>query len=771
MSLIKFTLLLFIIAFAFKNQAQSVGLVLSGGGAKGFAHVGVIKALEENNIPIDYIAGTSIGAIVGGLYSIGFSPDEMKELLKSEEFLSWSYGYIDIEDEYYYMLKNEMPGWTEFSLKKENGIYKPELPTNIISPEQMDLRFIQFFEPAGSGVGYDFNKLMVPFFCVATDVHKNKPLVLNSGNLSTAIRASMTFPGYFKPIEIDSVLLFDGGMENNFPVDDMIERFNPDILIGSKVAYNPKKPDPNDLYRQLENVFMKNTNYKMPENGILIEPEVKDYGLLDFAKFDSLYLRGYEATIEKLDSIKQIISRKVTKEEVTEKRSIFKQNKKELVIENIYITGVNAQTVDYIMNNIKRNRQTITFNEFEQEYFKLLSDKLIQSIYPRLLFNEHSGFFDCYLDIQIKNEFTVSLGGNISSNLRNLGYAELDYIFQKKNVYNLTTNFMLGQFYNSFMGKFRMDFPPRNMNGNRVLTPFFIDISATNNSWDYFKVTSDWFVDSESPSQVKQKEVHFQSNFGRPINNRGLFYSGFAYGQTDDQYFHTNLIERSAIPDQTIFDYSTIHLTYEYSTLNFKEYATKGKYFKLQGRYVTGLESYNPGTTTEITNPQSYSNGHSWMHIHGDFQKYFETSKHFTFGFKTNILYSTKNEYNNSMSTLLSAYAFHPFPQSKLFLHKYFRANSYATAGIIPIVVINETLSLRTELFAFQPYQYIRINDYNTSFSKNFEAPSLAAMAAAVYQSPIGPLALTACYFMNEETSFYFQVNFGYILFNKRGIY
>lgn len=763
------TFIVFIIFLA-NTFAQSVGLVLSGGGAKGFAHIGVIQALEENNIPIDYIAGTSMGAIVGGLYAIGFSPEEMADLLKSEEFLQWSYGYIDIEQEYYYKLKNETPSWAEFSLKKEDGIYKPELPTNIISPEQMDLRFIQFFEPAGSGADYDFNNLMVPFFCIATDVHQNRPLILSSGNLSTAIRASMTFPGYFKPIEIDSVLLFDGGMENNFPSDIMVERFNPDILIGSKVASNPKKPDPNDLYKQLENVFMKNTNYKMPDNGILIEPAVKDFGLMDFTQFDSIYQKGYDAALQKIDTLKLVIKKRRNIEQVNNERLHFKQKNKKLVIENIYITGVDQGTVAYILNNIKRNREIITFEEFEKEYFKLLSDKLVQSIYPRMVFNKGSGYFDMYLDIKVKNELTIALGGNISSNLRNLGYAELDYIFQKKNVYNLTTNFMVGQFYNSLMGKFRMDFPPRNISRDRILAPFFIDISMANNLWNYFTITSDWFVDNESPTQVKQKESHFQSNFGRPVNTRGLFYTGFAYGQTSDRYFHSNLIQSSDEPDHTLFDYSSIHATYEYSTLNYKEYSNKGKFIGLQARYITGLESYKPGTTTGINNPLLYTTGHSWIRIHANYENYFKFSKIFTLGIKSDVHYSTKSYFNNSVSSLLSAYAFNPFPQSKLVLLEHFRANSYATAGVLPILTIGESISLRAEAYVFQPYQYIQINKYETTLSKKFPTPSLASSAAFVYQSPIGPLALTTSYFMNEESPLYFQINFGYILFNKRGI-
>ncbi len=761
---------LFLLVGLAGSFSQSVGLVLSGGGAKGLAHIGVIKALEQNNIPIDYIAGTSIGAIIGGLYAIGYSPNEMELLLTSDEFLKWMYGFIDIDEEYYYKLKNESADWIEFPIIKKEGNITPKLPTNVISPEQMDLRFIQFFEPACAGANYNFSNLMIPFFCIATDVYNNKPVVLNSGNLSAAIRASMTFPGYFKPIEIDSVLLFDGGMENNFPTDIMVERFNPDIIIGSKVAWNPKKPDVDDLYMQLENVFMKSTNYAMPKNGILIEPDVKEFSLLNFTKFDTLYARGYRAALKKIDSIKLMIPRRENSLEIDKKRLGIKNKYKELIFKNIYITGVDQQAVAYIIKNIRRNRSIITFAEFETEYFKLLSDKLIRSIFPKVVYNVATGYFDLHLDIKTKNEFTVLLGGNLSSNLRNIGFVGVDYIFQKKNIYNLSGNFMIGKFYNSITGKFQMDFPPRNISKDKILTPFFVNFLATTNYWDYFQITSNWFVDSKNPTKLTQSEVHFQTNLGRPIKNRGLLYSGFSYGRTGDNYYHSNLIESTDIADETTFDYSSVHVTYEYSTLNYKEYANKGIFIKVQGRYITGLEKYTPGTTTGIADPQPSSTGHSWYHVQFNYNRYFESSKYFSVGVNANLNITNKSWFNNSISTLLSSYAFQPFPQSKLIFLKNFRANSYAAVGIIPIVNLTETVSIRAESYIFQPYQYIEIDEYNPSFSNEFPTPSMAASIAAIYQSPLGPFALTASYFLNEPNPFYFQVNFGYILFNKRGL-
>lgn len=752
------------------SQAQTVGLVLSGGGAKGLAHVGLIRALEENHIPIDYIAGTSMGAIVGGLYAIGYSPDEMEALLNSEDFRKWSQGIIDLNEEYYYKTKDESPSWIEFPFKKINGEFIPQLPTNLVSPEQMDLRFMQYFEPAGAGAQYDFSKLMVPYFCVATDVYKNVPKILTQGNLSASIRASMTFPGYFKPIIIDSILLFDGGMENNFPVDIMIEKYHPDILLGSKVASNPEKPDSEDIYKQLENVFMKSTNYSMPKNGLLIEPNVEDFGLMDMEMYDTLQTLGYQAAEAKMDSIKLLIKRRQSPEELAKKRAEFKAKYRPLVFDNIYISGIENQSVTYVLKNIRRNRELLTFEEFEQEYFKLLSDKLVRSVYPKAIYNPNTGYFDLYLDIKTKNELTVSVGGNISSNLRNIGFLELDYFFQKKNIYNLSSNIYIGKFYNSISGKLRMDFPPRQIDKTKTLSPFFVELSATTNRWDYFKLTSEWFVDSRSPGKVVQQEYHFKADFGRPVDTRGIFYTGFSYGRLDDEFFLSNLVSKDDTADVGIFDYSAIHVAYERSTLNYKAYATKGQYVKLNVQYVTGQEKYTPGSTPPAEFRTPLEKGHSWFNICFTYQKYFPMSSRFTMGLRINSNYTNKSPFSNSMSTLLGAVPFTPFPQSKAILLEKFRAQIYGAVGLLPIVNFNSSLSLRSEVYLYQPYQYILIDEFQPTFSEIFPAPNVMASLGLVYQSPIGPLGISASYFNREETPWYLQINFGYMLFNKRGI-
>ena len=160
-------------------QAQKVGLVLSGGGAKGLTHIGIIRALEENNIPIDYITGTSMGAIVGSLYAMGYSPDDMEALLKSEDFKRWYSG--EVEEKYMYYFKKDLPN-IRLSFRDSLNIKPQFLPTSVVDPIQMNLVFIDLYARATASCGGDFDKLFVPFRCIASDVYNKKQLVMRKGD-------------------------------------------------------------------------------------------------------------------------------------------------------------------------------------------------------------------------------------------------------------------------------------------------------------------------------------------------------------------------------------------------------------------------------------------------------------------------------------------------------------------------------------------------------------------------------------------------------------
>ena len=183
-------------------SAQSVGLVLSGGGAKGLYHIGVIQALEENEIPIDYVAGTSMGSIIAALYAAGYSPEEMRAIVDSGQVREWVSGRIDSRYASYYRQMQDQPSMLTLRLnlrdeeKRSDAKNKSRLvlPSHLISSSQIDLALAELLTPASTASGGDFDRLFVPFRCIATDAAARKEVVYRSGDLGKAIRASMTIP-------------------------------------------------------------------------------------------------------------------------------------------------------------------------------------------------------------------------------------------------------------------------------------------------------------------------------------------------------------------------------------------------------------------------------------------------------------------------------------------------------------------------------------------------------------------------------------------------
>ena len=206
-----------------------VGVVLSGGGAKGFAHIGALKVIEEAGLPIDYIAGTSMGGIIGGLYAIGYSPETMIQLIKEQ---NWNaimsdaipQKYISINDK---ILDRHYLATFPFRDKKI------QMKSSIYDGGMINLLLARLTSPAYKI--RDFNELSVPFLCVATDIENAEAYEMTKGNLQRSIRASMSIPFYFSPIEINGRLLIDGGLRNNFPVPNVREK-GVDIIIGVEIG-------------------------------------------------------------------------------------------------------------------------------------------------------------------------------------------------------------------------------------------------------------------------------------------------------------------------------------------------------------------------------------------------------------------------------------------------------------------------------------------------------------------------------------------------------
>ncbi|MBA4409011.1 MAG: patatin-like phospholipase family protein [Bacteroidota bacterium] len=752
-----------LLIFFFQLKAQKVGLVLSGGGAKGLAHIGVIKALEENGIPIDYIAGTSMGAIVAGLYAAGYPVEEMEQLFKSEKFKFWSTGKIQEEYRYYYRKLEEDPSWLELDLLKKEDKLKILPPTSLIPEEQMDFAFMELFSSVTAINKGDFNKLFIPFFCIATDVYNNREMVLRQGDLGEAIRGSMTFPLYFKPIEIDGTLVFDGGIVNNFPVQNMKELFDPDIIFGHNVANNPEKPDPDDVMAQIENMIRRKTDFKIDsKDGLLMESTFNNVGLLDFRKIDIIEKGGYETVIKHLDSIKVRVASRIRPEELQMKRHQFNMKKPQLIFQNVQVEGAeDARQRKFIIQSLKHNSNVIDIRELKKEYFKLVADPQIKSLRPISRYNPETGYFDLHMIVKPNNPMQVKFGGNISTRPVNQGFLSGDYRMFKERSYTFSTNMYFGRFYSSIKAGSRVDFP--------TTTPFYLAGYFTLNRWDYYSSTTEFVFEDVRPPYIIQNESNFRAEMGFPLKTRGKMTFGGSWSKANDAYYLTGSIKLSDTPDHTTFDALTVTTNFLSSSFNHKQYPTEGIASCLSLNYISGKEENKPGTTSNYASDKQYN--HNFYLLKGSYDRYFKINKRFTFGLMAEGVFSNKKPFSNYVSTILSAPSFTPIPHSKTIYLNNFHANKYVASGIKTILKISDQLHFRAEVYGFSPLREISEADNHNAvyITKKYPTVNFMGTGAFVFQSAIGPISFSANYYEKSQTKFFAMLNFGYILFNRKG--
>jgi len=288
------------------ENRPKIGLVLSGGGARGFAHIGVLKVLEQHNVPIDFIAGTSMGSIIGGLYAIGMSPDEIEQGVQG---IDWANVFNDIPDRDYRYVRRKQDNEDFFSLQRiginEDGL---QITPGLIEGQQIELALDRLAYP-GFHI-HDFDQLHIPYRAIATDIETGKPVVIRSGNLARAMRASMSIPGALPPIQIDDKLLVDGGIANNVPVD-VVREMGADIVIVVDVsAPLDKKEDLKSSFAitgQLTTIMTRRIADQQIENledyDVLIVPGARDITSSDFIEYPVLIEAGYNAANLKLDDL------------------------------------------------------------------------------------------------------------------------------------------------------------------------------------------------------------------------------------------------------------------------------------------------------------------------------------------------------------------------------------------------------------------------------------------------------------------------------------
>jgi len=360
-----------------------VGLVLSGGGAKGLAHIGAIKVIEDASVRIDYIGGTSMGAIVGALYASGYNAKQLDSIFANIDFNTLIQDDIPRSAKTFYE-KDDADRYAitlpfdKLQVKLPSGISKGQNVYNLLSRLLSHVSEIE-----------DFSKLPIPFFCMATNVENGNQVVLDNGYLPRAITASGALPSLFSPVIIDDKVLIDGGVVNNYPVDEVKAR-GADIIIGVDVQDSLRGREnlksALEVLVQINNYRTINDMIKKRENtDIYIQPKIEDFTVVAFNEGKKIVEAGAVAATSNLNALTELARRQKT----TRPKEVNFENRTTLYVDQIDIEGNENYSRAYILGKLKLQvPDEISYDKFSEGINNLSATGNFQDISYRLYESE-----------------------------------------------------------------------------------------------------------------------------------------------------------------------------------------------------------------------------------------------------------------------------------------------------------------------------------------------------------------------------------------------
>lgn len=344
-----------------EDQDIKIGLVLSGGGAKGMAHIGTLKVLDSLGLQVDYIAGTSMGAIVGSLYASGYTGKQLDSIFNSVDYDDMIADHIPRASKTFYERENS----EKYALTLPFDKFKVSLPS-ALSRGQNTFNMLSRLMLHVCDIN-DFEDLPIPFFCIATNIESGKPVVMEKGSLPQAVMASGSLPSVFQPMILNDKILIDGGVVNNYPVDELRDR-GMNVIIGVDVqdtlATRKELISATDILQQISNYrTINHMKDKALKTDVYIKPSIKEYGVLSFSQGRQIIDKGEEAALGKIEELKTVLAMKTYEPRV--KPQIKPTDS--LIINGVSIYGMDRYTRAYIMGKLKlKSNKKISYDDFRK---------------------------------------------------------------------------------------------------------------------------------------------------------------------------------------------------------------------------------------------------------------------------------------------------------------------------------------------------------------------------------------------------------------------
>jgi NTE family protein len=551
-------------------KKPKIGLVLSGGGAKGLAHIGVLKVIDSLGIKIDYIGGTSMGAIVGGLYATGYTANQLETIFNKLDTDVIIQDIVPRKQKFWANKENEdkyalvLP-FKNFKLEAPAALSKGIYNFNFISQSTYHVRNIR-----------DFSKLPIPFFCMATNIETGESVVLNKGILAQAVVASGTIPTLYNPIEIDNNLLVDGGVVNNYPVEEL-KKLGMDIIIGVDVQ-EPLKTR-NDL-QALTNILGQINNFntqkdmiaKIEQTNVYIKPDIKGYGIMSFDEGKNIIENGKKAALKKLKDLEKLKTNNYQKPTIP-------MPSDSLFIGNIGFTNLKKQTRAYVMGKLQvKQNSKISFKDFFKGIINLNSTQNYSSV--KYQFNDK----DIFLNLR-ENKIKTYLKFGL----------HYDGLYKSSALINLTQNKLISKTDN-----FSLDF----IAGDNVR--YHLNYIIDNGFyWSFvFQSTLDNFNKNTSTA-FNTENKFFQYGLERATLNYSSFTNklftqtvflrkyqiGGGFEHQNLKLYSENLPKNDDVFDQS--DYYSVFAFLNHDTFNSKFFPSKGWYFFGKANHYFNSSDFN----------------------------------------------------------------------------------------------------------------------------------------------------------------------------------
>lgn len=698
------TLILATLLSAAAVHADSkVGLVLSGGGARGIAHIGVIKALEENGIPVDYVAGTSMGSIVGSLYACGWSPDSMINMMTSPEFLNWSAGVVSRDNLTLVSLPDPSPQWISGSFGGNAGSSSSSgiLPKSFVNPTPMNIEFLKLYEPYTKACGGDFDCLFVPFRCVFSDVYRKHKVVCRKGSLGQSVRGSMSFPLVYRSIEVDSIVAFDGGIYDNFPVDVMHEDFDPGFIIGVSVSRPDGKPKVGNMYSELEDLIIQNNDYSLnPEWGVKIQVPVSEFGTLSFDKAEEIYRIGYETGLQFVDSIKSRISARRSPGEVAARRERFAASVPEVRFDSIATPGLTQKEREYMLSVFEGNQGIgggLTIEDVYSSYYDAVSQGYVDELLP-----EAAGDV-LVLKTSLKKPWRFGAGGWLTTGVGSFMYGSIGFNTLGRNSLDTDLSVWIGQSYFAAYLKGRLRLGTQN--------PSYIALDFLASRKKYYDGMP-FFFSTDNISSFIGHDLFGRVAYERGLERPSLLRAALSYGSQFD-------VRRTKVS-----------VEYLYDTLDEKTFPKSGRKVHLS---VSG---------NRLISHRSESRGESAWRLNAEalWNNYYSIGQNISIGALAQGGVSAGRRFSNLSTNLLTSTPFEPIELLGNCYLPELRGDDYVALGAIPVWSPVSRFQLRGEAYAYSKFRG------DDGWRAPFRKTEFIGRLSGVITLPFASLSLSASY-------------------------